>query len=98
MMMRAFAPSAVTASDAIATIGLVSGLGSGSQSKNSCSYLKLTLGYLLLNSCPHTEFHPNRTKDIKLILKVKKICYRSALVGWSGQSKYSRFHFKLIVC
>ena len=35
MMMRAFAPSAATASDATTTSGLGSGLGSGSQSKKA---------------------------------------------------------------
>ena len=41
MMIRAFAPSAATASDATATSGLGSGLVSDSQSKNRRSYLKL---------------------------------------------------------
>ena len=41
MMMRAFAPSAAIASDAITTSSLACGLGSGSQSKNSRCYLKL---------------------------------------------------------
>ena len=59
-MMRAFALSAATASDATTT----NGLGSGSQSKNSRSYLKLILCCFLPNSCQHTEFHPIQTKDI----------------------------------
>jgi len=75
MMMRAFPPSAATAS------GFGSGLGSGSQSKNRRSYLKLILCCFLPNSCPHTKFHPNWTKNIE----VKMISYRLASVGWSGQ-------------
>ena len=54
-MMRAFAPFAVTASEATTTSGLGSGLGSGSQYKNSRSYLKLILCFFLPNSCPHTR-------------------------------------------
>ncbi len=73
MMMRAIAPSAATASDATTTNGLGSGLGSGRQSKDSRSYLCR----FLPNSCPHTKFHQNRTKNID----VKKICNQSALVG-----------------
>ncbi len=65
MMMWAFAPSAVTVSDATTTSGLGCDLGSGSQSKNSRSYLKLILCCFFC-SCPHTKFHPNRTKDIEL--------------------------------
>ena len=81
MMMRAFDPSAATASEATTTSGLGSGLSSGSQLKNSRSYLKLILCCFLPNSCPHTKFHPNWTKNIE----VKMISYRLALVGWSGQ-------------
>ncbi len=60
MMMRAFAPSAATASDATTTSGLGSGLSSGSQLKNS--YLKLILCCFLPNS-PDTKFYSNRTKN-----------------------------------
>ena len=81
MMMRAFPPSAATAFDAITTSGFGSGLGSGSQSKNSRSYLKLNLCCILPSSCPYTKFLPHRTKNIE----VKMISYRLALVGWSGQ-------------
>ena len=63
MMMRAFATSAAIASCATPTRGLGSGLGSGSQSKNSRSYLKLILCHLLPNSCPHSKFLPNRTRN-----------------------------------
>jgi len=49
--------------------------------------------FFLPNSCPHTKFHPNRTKNIE----VKKIGQRLALVGWSGKSKNSCMHFKLIL-
>ena len=66
MMMRAFPPSAATASDATTTSGFGSGLGSGSQSKNRRSYLKLILCCFLPNSCPHNKFHPNRTKNIEV--------------------------------
>ncbi len=45
------------------------------------------------NCCPHTKFHPNRTKNIE----VKKIGYWSALVGWSGLAINSCIHFKLIL-
>ena len=80
-MMRAFAPSAATAFNATTTTsGLGSGSGNGSQSKNSRNYLKLILCCFLPISCPHTKFYPNRKKNIE----VKKICYWSALVGWSG--------------
>ena len=48
--------------------------------------------YWLPNSCPHTKFQPNQTKK-----EVKKIGYWSPLAGWSGQSKNSCFHFKLIL-
>ena len=89
MMMRPFAPSAATASDAT-TSGATT---SGSQSKTSRSYLKLILYCFLPNSCPYTKFHPNWTKNIE----VKMISYQSALVGWSGQSKNSCIHFKLIL-
>ena len=81
MMMMAFAPSAATASDATTISGLGSGLSSGSQLKNSRSYLKLILCCFLPNSCPHTKFHPNWTKNIE----VEMISYRLASVGWSGQ-------------
>jgi len=81
MMMRAFAPSAANASDATTTSDLGSGLSSGSQSRNSRSYLKLIVCCFLSNSCPHTKFNPNRTKNIE----VKKIGYRSALVGSVSQ-------------
>ena len=80
-MKRAFALSAATASDATTTSGLGSGLSSGSQSKNSRTYLKLIVCCFLPNSCPHTKFHPNWTKNIE----VKMISYRLASVGWSGQ-------------
>ena len=70
MMMRAFRPSAATASDATTTSGFGSGLGGGSQSENRRSYLN-----------PHPKFHPNWTKNIE----VKMISHRLALVGWSGQ-------------
>ena len=93
LMMRAFAPSATTASDPTTSSGFGSGLSSGSQSKNSHSYLKLILCRFLPNSCPHTKFHPSRTKNIK----VKNICYWLALVSWSGQSKNSCIDFKLIL-
>ena len=43
MMMRALPPTAATASDATTTSGFGSGLGSGGQSKNRRSYLKLIL-------------------------------------------------------
>ena len=90
MMMRAFAPSAVTATT---TSGFGSGLGRGRQSKNSRSHLKLILCCFLPNSCPHTKFHPNWTKNIE----VNKIGHRLALVGWSGWSKNSCIHLKLIL-
>ena len=77
MMMRVFAPSAATASDAKTTSSLSSGLASVGQSRNSRSYLKLILCCFLPNSCPYTKFHPNRTKSIE----VKWIRFRSAL-GW----------------
>ena len=80
-MMRAFASSAANASDATTTSDLGSGLSSGGKSKNSFSYLKLILCCFLPNSCPHTKFHPNWTKNIE----IKMISYRLALVGWSGQ-------------
>ena len=87
-MMSAFALSAATASDAATTTrGLGSGLDSGSWWKNCHSYLKLIPCCFLPNSCPHTKFHPNRTKNIE----VKKIGYQLALVGWSGQSKIAVF-------
>ena len=60
----AFAPSAATASDATTTSGLGSGLSSGSQSKNSRSYLKLILCCFLPNSSPFTKFNPNGTKNM----------------------------------
>ena len=66
---------------------------SGNRSINSRSYLKLILCCILPDSCPHTKFHPNRTKEIK----IKKIGYRLAFVGWSSQSKNSCIHFKLIL-
>ena len=90
MMMRAFAPSAATDSDATTTSGFGSGLGSGNQSKNRHSYLKLILCCALPNSCPHTKFHPNWTKNIE----VKMISYRLASVGWSGRSKNSCILFR----
>ena len=34
-------------------------------------------------SSPHTKFHPNSTKNVE----TKKICYWSALIGWSSQSE-----------
>ncbi len=68
-MMRAFVPSALTASEAATT---TSGLGLVAIS-NSFYVV------FLLDSCPHTKFYPNRTKNIE----VKKICYRLVLVGWS---------------
>ena len=92
-MMRAFNPSAGTASDATNTSGLGSGFSSGSQLNSSRSYLKLIICRFLPNSCPHTKFHPNWTKNVE----VKKIGYRLASVGWSGQSKNSCIHFKLIL-
>ena len=79
MMMWALEPSAATAFDTTTT----------SQSKSSCSYLQLILWCFSPNSCPHTKFHPNRTKNIE----VKKIGFWSALVGWSGRSKNSCIHF-----
>ncbi len=70
MMMRAFAPSAATASEATITSGFGSGLGRGSQSeKKSHGYLKHILSCFLANSCPDTKFHPNWTKN----MEVKKI-------------------------
>ena len=63
LMMRAFAPSATTASDPTTSSGFGSGLSSGSQSKNSHSYLKLILYCCLPNGCQHTKFHPNWTKN-----------------------------------
>ena len=92
-MMWAFNPSAATASDATNTSGLGSGFSSGSQSNSSRSYLKLIICCFLPNSCPHTKFYPNRTKNVE----VKKIGYQLASVGWSGQSKNSCIHFKLIL-
>ena len=89
MMMRAFSPSAATASDATTTSGFGSGLGRGSQSKNSRSHLKLILCWVLPNSCPHTKFHSNWTKNIE----VEMISYRLASVGWSGRSKNSCIRF-----
>ena len=87
-MMRAFPPSAATASDATTTSGFDSGFGSGfgfgfGQSKNRRTrrYLKLILCCFLPNSCPHTKFHPNWTKNIE----VEMISYRLVSVGWSGQ-------------
>ena len=91
--MRAFGPSAATASDAATTSGLGSSLSSGSQAKNSLSYLKLILCCFLPDSCPYIKFHPDRTKNIE----VQMISYRSALVGWSDQPKNSCIHFKLIL-
>ena len=55
MMMWAFVPSAVTASDATTTSGLGSGFSSGSQSKSSRSLLQLILRYFLPISCSHTK-------------------------------------------
>ena len=67
MMMKVFAPSAANASDDTTTSDLGSGLSSattsGSQSKNSHSYLKLIVCCFLSNSCPHTKFHQNQTKN-----------------------------------
>ena len=78
MMMRAFPPSAATASDATTTSGFGSGLGSGSQSKNRRCYLKLILCCFLPISFPQTKFLPNWTKNIE----VEKICIsRLWLVG-----------------
>ena len=58
------------------------------------SYLKLILCFFFLpNSCPFTKFRPNRTKNIE----VKMMSYRSALVGWPGQSINSCIYFKLIL-
>ena len=65
MMMRDIAPSAATASDATTTSGLGSGFSSG-PSKISHSSLQLILYCFLPNNCPHTKFHPNRTKKQKL--------------------------------
>ena len=93
MTMRAFALSARTVSDATTTSGLGSGFSSSSPSNSSRSYLKLIICCFLLNSYPHTKFHPNRTKNVE----VKKIGYRLASVGWSGQSKNNCIHFKLIL-
>ena len=93
MMMWAFNPSAATASDATNTSGLGSGFSSGSQSNSSRSYLKLIICSFLPNSCPHTKFHPNWTKNIE----VKMISYWLASVGWSGRSKNSCILFKLIL-
>ena len=81
MMMRAFVPSAATASDATATSGLGSGLSSGSQSKNIRKYLKLILGYFFCQIVVHI---PNFIQIGQKNIEVKKIGYRSALVGWSG--------------
>ena len=66
MMMRAFAPSAATASDATTTSGLGGGLGSRRQTKNRLSYLKIILCYFLPYICPHIKFHPNRTKNVEV--------------------------------
>ena len=92
-MMWAFNPSAATASDATNTSGLGSGFSSGSQSNSSRSYPKLIVCCFLPKSCPHTKFHPNRTINVE----VKKIGHQLALVDWSGQSKNSCIHFKLIL-
>ena len=90
MMMGAFPPSAATASDATTTSGFGSSLGSGSQSKHSRSYLKLILCCFLPNSCPHTKFHPNWTKNIE----VKKISVKrdkcSNIRTSSGESLQKR--------
>ena len=91
--MWAFNPSAATASDATNTSGLGSGFSSGSQSNSSRSYLKLIICCFLPNSCPHTKFYPNRTKNIEF----KKIGYQSALVGWSSQSKNTSIHLAQVV-
>ena len=40
--------------------------GPSSESKNSRSHFKLILCCFLPNSCPHTKFHPNRTKNIEV--------------------------------
>ena len=85
--------SAATASDATTTSGFGSGLASVGQSRNSLRNLELILCCFLPNSCPHTKFHPNRTKNIE----VKKIGHWLMLVGWSGQSKNSCIHLKLIL-
>ena len=66
LMMRAFPPSAATASDATTNSGFGSGLGSGSQSNHSRGYLKLILCCFLPDGCPHTKFHPNQTKSIEV--------------------------------
>ena len=79
------AASAVTASDTTTTSGLGSGL-------DSPSYFKLVLSCFSPNSCPHAKFYPNQTKNVEL----KKIGYQLASVGWSGQSKNSRIHLKLM--
>ena len=67
-MIRAFPPSAATAYDATITSGFGSGLGFGSQSKNSRGQLKLILCYFLPNSCPRTRFNPNWTKKHSVML------------------------------
>ena len=45
--------------------------------------------------CPIDVHIPN---FIQIGQKVKEIGFRLALVGWSGQSKNSRIHFKLNAC
>ena len=75
-MMKACSPSATTAFDATTASGFGSGLGSGSQLRNSRSYINLILYCFLPNSCPYTKFHSNWTKDIE----VEKNCYRLTLV------------------
>ena len=62
MMMRAFAPSAATASDATITSGLGSGLSSGSESKNSRSHLKLIVCFL-----PITIYAKKTEHDVKIV-------------------------------
>ena len=58
------------------------------------SHLKLILRCFFPNSCSHTKFHPNRTKNIE----VENFRYWSVLVGRAGRSKNGRRHFKLILC
>ena len=51
------------------------------------------LGSGLSSGIQSKKLYPNRTKNIE----VKNTGYRSALVGWSNQSKISSIHFKLIL-
>ncbi len=83
MMMRA----------SVATAYTTSGLGSGSQSKNSRSYLKLF--YVVF--CLIVVHMPNFIQIGQKEMEAKKIGYWSALVSWSGQSRDSCIHFKFIL-